>query len=75
LKKKGDRVKKRNKRKHLKTHLEQAQKHVNNSKSASEKAKTWADVGYPRIVKRDQAVEELRQSIEHLITALEKRPE
>ena len=52
-------------------HLEAVKQGLHRSRAASERAKEFIDAGYIKRQERDLAVEELRDSVEHLVQALE----
>lgn len=51
-------------------HLDAARHSVEKSRAASERAKEFIDAGYIKRQERDLAVEELRNSVEHIIQML-----
>lgn len=53
-------------------HLEASRQSMTRSREASDRAKDFMDAGYVKRQERDLAVEELRESVEHLTSALEK---
>lgn len=52
--------------------LAAARNGVNKSRGASQRAKTVLDSGYPHRIERENALEELRISVEQLIEVVEQ---
>lgn len=52
--------------------LTAARNGVTKSRAASQRSKTFLDHGYPHRLERDNALEQLRQSVEQLIEVVER---
>lgn len=52
--------------------LTAARNGVTKSRAATQRSKTFLDHGYPHRLERDNALEELRQSVEQLIEVVER---